>query len=215
LFGLSDNAESVGTTASALDADDTSLDVGANGQIGVGSVLRIGSERVVVTERDWLTSGQTLQTPITASKGDTAVAVTSGAGFARGEQILLDAETMVVNAIAGNTLIVKRAQFGSVLATHTGSTIYAPRRLTIRRGVLGTTATTHSSVTAATRWVPHPLLTSLNVAESMSIFLAENAGYARTVGSGESEREARGNSLSDLRRRARLTLGRMGRTRAV
>src|SRR5690349_10535366 len=47
LFGYSDNQASVGTTASSLDADDTTLDVGGDGQIGVGSILKIGTERVL------------------------------------------------------------------------------------------------------------------------------------------------------------------------
>lgn len=215
LFGYSDNSESVGVSASTIDSDDTTLDIGANGRVGVGSVLKAGTERMVVTDRDWLTSSQTLQTPVTANPGDRSIAVSSGTGFVKGEYILLDTEQMLIESVVGNSLIVRRAQFGSVLAAHTGSTVYAPRRLTIRRGVLGTTAADHASGASLTRWVPSSLLTSLTAAESLSIFLAENAGYARTIGSGESEREVRGNTLQDLRKRALKSLGRLGRTGAV
>ena len=47
---------------------------------------------------------------------------------------------MLITDIAGNNLIVKRQKSGSTLAAHTGSTIYAPRQVTITRGDLGTTA---------------------------------------------------------------------------
>lgn len=213
LGGWSDNNPSAGSTASSLTSSTTSVDVTDSSRIGVGTVLKISSERMVVTDRSWLTTGQTGS--LTASKASVTLAVSDGTTFFKNEILLLDSEYVYVNDIVGNNLIVRRAIYGSVLADHSGSTIYAPRRLTVRRAVLGTTASSHSSPATVLRWEPPRLAESLNVAEAVALFLAENSGYARTVGSGESERELRGNSLTDLRLQADQVYGRHIAHRAV
>jgi len=215
LFGYRDDRVSVGETLASVDTDDELLDVSANGRIGVGSILNLSNERVVVTGRRWLASGQTNLTPMTAQNNYTGLTVTDGSDFAEGETILIESEYMTIEAIAGNAMVVKRAQFGSVLAAHTAASIYQHNRLEVTRGALGTTAASHSAGVALTAWVPPRVVTQLTVAEAVSVFVSENANYARTIGSGEAVREVRGNSLKDLREQARTAIGRNFRHRAV
>ncbi len=196
------------TSATALTVSDASL-------VGVGSILRVDTERMIVTSRGWTTSAQTLQTPLTASAANVGVVVSDGTAFFPGEALLLDSERMSIVDIAGNTLTVKRAQDGSVLATHTGSTIYVSRALTVTRGALGTTAATHSSGADLARHVPPPLVTELAIAEATVGLLQAGAGYARVIGAGENQREARGVGLADLRKRCRTAHGLKARHYAV
>lgn len=202
-------------TADVTTSSATTISVSDGSTIGVGSILRIDSERMIVTRRSWVSSGQTLQAALSASDSAVGVSVTSGAAFAVGELLLVDAERMRVVDIAGNTLVVQRAQDGSPLATHAGSTIYLSRSLTVERGALGTTAATHTSGATVELFVPPPLVTELSIAEATVGILQAGAGYARTIGSGENAREARGAGLADLRKRVRAAHGRKVRTYAV
>lgn len=216
VFGYDLRSAPAGALAAAInDTTGTTVTVTDSASIGVGSLITVGSERMYVTEKSMLTTGQTLQTAMAAATTDVTVAVTSGAGFVKGEVILLNSERMKIIDIAGNNLTVKRAWDGSVLATHAGSTIYAPRSLTVTRGALGTTAATHSSAATITRQVyPGPVRT-LNIAEAVNTLLQETTGYARTVGSGENVRNASGAGLADKRKAALAAVGRVARTRAV
>lgn len=167
-------------------------------KIGVGSLIRVDSERMVVTEKAMATSGQTLQTPLTAANNNEAVAVGDGTAFHVGEVILLDSERMRIDDITGNNLTVTRAWDGSTLATHTGSTIYRQTSLTVARGVLGTSAATHSVDTEIVRWTPPGPIRQLARAAALDAVLQEQSGYARIVGSGDNARGASGASLRAL-----------------
>lgn len=217
LWGYANSTKAVGATAEALDAAEAGIDVdgATSAAVGVGSVLQIDDERFLVTDRAQLTTGQTLQTPLTSQNNNETVTVSDGTAFTTGEVLLLDSERMLVVDIAGNNLTVKRAWDGSTLAAHTGSTVYAQRALTVVRGALGTTATTHLAAASVLVWQPPSLLRQLVKAETLNDLQQETSGYARTVGSGESERESTGGGLKDIRDRAYRSLGRKGRTRAV
>jgi hypothetical protein len=217
LWGHSDNNTSVGTTAEALDASETGVDVdGATAAlVGVGSVLKVDTERLLVTERSTLATGQTLLVALTAVNSDVTVSVTTGSSFAVGEVILLDSEKMLVTDIAGNSLTVTRAWDGTVLATHTGSTIYGYRTLTVVRGALGSTAATHLTGATVYRWdVPGPVR-ELTIAEAINNLLQARSGYARTAGSGENEAETKVLGLEALRKAVRGSHGRKARIGAV
>lgn len=204
-----------GALAEALDATETGVDITDASLIGVGDLVYADSELMQVTGRTMLTTGQTVQTPLTTSKANDTLVVTDGTAYHAGEVLLLDSERMLVQDIAGNTLTVERAWDGTTLATHTGSTIYASRTLTVVRGVLGTTAATHSLSGALTRHVvPGPVRT-LAAAEAINILLQEEAGYARSVGSGENVRNASGAGLADLRDQVYTSHGRKARVRAA
>lgn len=215
VFGYSADEAAAGALAEALDASETGVDVTDSAAVGVGDIIKVDSERMTVSGKSMLTTGQTLQTPLTASNAETTVAVTTGSAFAVGEVVLLDSERMLVVDVAGNNLIVKRAWDGSVLAAHTGSTIYAPRTLTVTRGALGTAAAVHSSAAAVTRHEVPGLVRELCIAEAINTIQQETSGYARTIGSGENERPAGGQGLTSIRFEARARFGRRARTAAV
>jgi hypothetical protein len=202
------NGAIVSTSATTFNVTDSSV-------IGVGSLVRIDTERMLVTARSMLSTGQTLQTPVDASVATVIIAVTDSTKYAIDETILLDAERMQIIDIAGNNLIVKRGTDGTVLATHTGSTIYAPRTLTVTRAALGTTAATHVDTAPIVTWQPPPLINDLAIAESINGTMQESAGYARTVGSGDNVRNASGAGLAALWTKAMSAHARQARTRTV
>ena len=215
VFGYSADEAPAGALAEALDASETAVDVADSALIGVGQILRCDTERMIVTGRSMLDTGQTLQTPLAASVAEVGVAVNAGNAYSVGEVILLDAERMLIVDIAGTNLIVKRAWDGSVLAAHTGSIIYAARTLTVERGALGTTAAAHTTATSLTKHVVPALVRQLVIGETLNALQQEGSGYARVIGSGDTTREASGRGLRDLREQAYTRHGRKVRARAV
>jgi hypothetical protein len=224
LWGYSNEESPAGTAAAAASDTATTLSVSNAAAIGVGQVLRIGAERLLVTDRAMTSTGQALQTPLTAAKNSEVVTVADGTAFAVGEVLLIDAERMRVTDIAGNNLIVDRAWDGSTLAAHTAPTIYASRALTVARGALGTTAAAITQGAPVYRWNPPGAVRSLAIAEAVTTLLQESSGYARTTGVGSSARQvgggtvaktAYGSGLDALREQVYVSHGRKARTRAV
>lgn len=218
LFGYKNDETTLGVTAEALDASETGVDVdgATSATVGVGSLLRVDTERLIVTGRTQLDTGQNLGGNLTASNSNTTVTVADGTQFAVDEVILIDSEKMRIDDIAGNTLTVTRPWDGTTLAAHTaGADIYAPRTLTVTRGALGTTAATHLTAATVYRWNPPAAVRQLTLAEAVNDLLQGRAGYARTAGTGESEREMTGRGLEALRKRVYVSHGRKARTRAV
>jgi len=191
------------TLAANINASVTTVTVGASWEIGVGSLLLCGTERMWVTNRSMLTTGQTLLSPMDNQQSSTAVAVTTGSAFTEDEVIMLDGEKMRVDEITGNTLYVTRKWDGTALTAHNGATIYARRSLTVERGVLGTTAASHTLGDSVLVYRPPSLINQLNIAYAEVGFLDEASGYSRTVGSGENEREAAGRRLIQLEERVK------------
>lgn len=223
LWGWSDDNTTVGVTAEALDASETGVDVDGPtaAQVGVGSVLKVDSERMLVTEKGTLDTTQNLGgSGLTAVDNDVTVPVTTGSAFAVGEVLLIDSEKMLIVDIAGNNLTVIRAWDGSVLDTHaTSADIYAYRTLTVTRGALGSTAATHSSGASVLRWdVPGPVR-ELAMAEAINNIVQARAGYARSSRTerqlGASEQETGITGLDSLRKSVRQSHGRAGRTGAI
>ncbi|MFB4312929.1 hypothetical protein [Actinomadura sp. 21ATH] len=216
LYGFSSITAPAGTLTAGVDAVQTSVPVSDSAAVGVGDVVLTGGERMLVTDKAMVDTGQDLAADLAVSTAAVAVAVSDGAAFGVGETILLDAERMLIVDIAGNTLIVKRGWDGSVLAAHTtGADVYAPRTLTVTRGALGTTAAAHSSGAGVSRQVWPALVQELATAEALNTLLQRQSGYARTVGSGEGEREATGAGLAAIRELAYAAYGRKARKRAV
>ncbi|WP_413102221.1 hypothetical protein [Streptomyces sp. Inha503] len=221
LWGYSADETTAGTVVEALDASETGVDVDgpASALLGVGSVLRCDSERMLVTGRSQFDTGQDLVGDLTASAANTTVAVADGEQFAVDEVILVDGERMRVEDIAGNQLVVKRAWDGSVLAAHTtGTSIYAARTLTVTRGALGTTAAAHTSGASVYRWDPPGPVRQLVIADAIYTLTLEQAAYSRALRTGEagsSERSRDTRSLEALRDSIYTSHGRKARTRAV
>lgn len=217
LFGYSDDSAPAGALVGALNSSATAVAVTDSAAVGVGSLLRVGAERMVVTRKRLVDSGQTLQTPVTAKANEVLIAVTNGAAYAEGEVLTLGAERMLIQDIAGNSLSVRRAWDGSILDAHTSDAIYVPRLLTVTRAAAGTTAATAVDGAPITRWVPPAPVHTLAVAEAMDILLQEQAGYARTLRgqSGSRSLTAGATELEALRDRVATSHGRRARTRAV
>lgn len=222
LWGYSYEEETVGTAIEALDTTETGIDVDAatSAEVGVGSLLRIDTERVLVTNRSQLSTGQTLGgAGLTNNKGDVLVAVANGALFALDEIIKIDAESMLVVDITGNNLTVIRGYDGSVLAAHSvGATIYAPRTLTVTRGAFGTTAATHLINAPIYAWKPPMGIRQLNTSEAIHELLQEQTGWFRTMSAssnfgGTARRAATLEALLDLRDQMYQQYGRKARTR--
>ena len=199
-------AASVGATASVDFTDN----------VGVGDILKIDSERMIVTARTMVDSTQNLQTNLTASMSNVTVAVTDGTAFLVDQVLLLDSERMLVVDIAGNNLTVKRAFDGSVLAAHAGAVdIYTLSGITLARAELGTTLAAHSSGADITRHVVPGPVKSLCIAEAINQLQQETSGYANVVGAGENAKEATGAGLEGLRASTRADYGRRLRVAAV
>lgn len=218
LFGHSNNEESVGSLSASLaaGASSTSSVTWTTANVGVGDVLRIDDERVIVSGRTMVDSTQDIGGNLTASTSDVSISVTNGAGFDTDEIILVDSERMLVVDIAGNTLTVKRAWDGSVLASHTsGADIYTLTGVQLSRGELGTTDASHSSGATIYRHLVPPLIRDLSIGEALVQLQQEGAGYARQSGSGDNEMLVNGRGLTDIRRDALYRYGRRSRTRGV
>jgi hypothetical protein len=218
LWGYTDDNTAVGTITEALDASEAAVEVdGATAaQIGVGSVLKVDSERFLVTNRTTLTTGQTLQSDVSGEDNVVGISVADGTTFAVDEVILIGSERMRIVDIAGNTLTVIRAWDGSTLADHSsGATVYAYRTLTVTRGALGTSAATHDSGATVYRWdIPGPVR-ELAMAEAINNLEQASGAYARVSGQVDRERDTTARGLLDLRRSVLRSHGRVGRVGAV
>lgn len=228
LFGYTARERTAGTLAGGIDASVTTVNVTDSAAIGVGHVIRVDTERMLVTDKTMLDTGQNLGADLAASNAATTVQVTTGSAYTPDEVILIDGERMLIIDVAGNNLIVKRGWDGTVLAAHTaGADIYAPRALLVERGALGTTAASHSDTAAVYRHLPPGLIRDLAIAEALDQLLQEPAGYARagavqdnshngiTVSNIRSSKNQLGLGVDAVRERAFTAFGRKARKRAV
>lgn len=217
LFGYRNDETQVGDLDGGITASATSIDVATAPGIGVGSLLRVDSERMIVTERLMKDTFVDLGVALTASNADVTLAGVS-VGFSVDEVILIDSERMLIVDKSATALTVKRAWDGSVLAAHSiGAGINALRTLTVTRAALGTTAATHSTGADVYRWDPPGPVRQLVIGEAISTLTSEHAGYSRTKRSGEStgERARDTSSLATLREQVYNSHGRKARLRGV
>ncbi len=216
VFGHSADEALAGALAGAIaSTSTTTAGVTDSSLIGTGTIIRVDTERMIVTARSMLDTTQNTSA-LTASSSDEAITGITAGTIKVGETILVDSERMLVVDVAGTTLTVKRAWDGSTLASHSGGAdIFAPRTLTVTRGALGTTAATHLDAAPVVKHVVPALVRDLNVAEAINQLQQETSGYARVIGEGENAREGTGRSLFDLRRDTITAYGRQARSRAV
>lgn len=208
VFGYRADESPAGALAGGINSSVTAVTVTNSAAVGIGDLIRVDTERMRVTGKSMVTTGQTLQTPVGDSTGEQILAVTTGSAYAVGEVLLLDAERVLVEDIAGNTLIVRRAWDGSNVAAHSGSTIYAARTLTVQRAAAGTTAASHLDAAAVARHDPPGLVRDLTLAEALNQLRQEDSGYAHTIRSGQAAEDAGGGGLEDLRMRCKRRHGR-------
>ncbi|WP_280688402.1 MULTISPECIES: hypothetical protein [unclassified Kitasatospora] len=217
-FGYWTATDPAGQFASAISSTTSPIVIVSDGSlVGVGDLLIVDSERMLVSNRSTLDTGQTNLTGGTAaSAADVAISVTDGTQLHIDEVIQLDSERMLIVDITGNTVTVKRAWDGTVLATHsTGAHIYAFRTLTVARGQLGTTAATHASAAPASIHRVPSLIRDLAIAEATNRVLQETGGYRDPQGDGAAAIQHLGTALADLWDEAETTFGRKTRKRVI
>lgn len=207
-----DRTRTAWTLGASINASVTAATL--NAAVGIGSIVLIGSERMIVEDRAWTDSGQTANA-LTANVAAQSITVATGSAFLAGEEILIDSERMLVRDVAGNALTVQRASSGSTLAAHSNAAaIYWARSCAVERGALGTTAAAHSSGDAISIYRAPALAEQLTIAYAQWRRGNESAGYARTIGQGESERQVSARAIADLERQLVERYGRI-RHRAV
>jgi len=213
VFGASASTAAAGATAEALDASETGVDVTDSAAVGVGDLIGVDSERMLITGRALLTTGQT--TTLAASAAATSATVADGTAIHPGEILTVDAERILVQDVAGNVAVVKRAVDGTALAAHAAATLYAPRTLTVFRGHGGTTPASHLTAAPLSRYVAPPLARDLALAYALNQHLQEMSGYARIAGQGENAREWTGRGVKQIEDDCYRAHGRKARTYAV
>jgi len=226
LWGYGNDEAPAGTVAANATSSATSIQVSDSASIGVGQLLRIGTERLLVTEKAMKDTGVNIDASdsLTAAKNDVAITLSTLTGApVVGEVILIDSERMLVVDLAGSVATVIRGWDGSVLAAHAAN-IYAPRTLTVTRGALGTTAAATTAADPVVKWLSPGPVRELCIAEAVVALLRESSGYAaqtgvgsqsRTVGGGQATRTAPGIGIGDLRDQVYASHGRKARSRAV
>lgn len=185
-FGFTLDEQAAGTVSALTSTTQATATVSNGSLIGVGAIVRADTERMIITGRSMTDSGQTSQQVLPAANNAVTVQAVDGTAMNAGEVIMIDAEKMLIDEIAGNNLIVKRPWDGSVLAAHdAGATIHVNRGVTLARGQLGTTAATHTAATPIATHAPPPPIRTLAVAETMARLGLERSGYSMAITRGE------------------------------
>lgn len=205
-FGYRLDTAALGVTAEALDGTETLVDVdGATAAAaGVGDLLAVGSERMLVTDRAWLDTTE----DITLTGSVSADSFTAAGTYAQGEWLLLGSEVLRVVEQAGTTVVVERAVDGSTLGDHTAASLYASRTLAVLRGYGGTSAATHLTAAAVVRHAYPAEVEELALAEALVAYSQQLGAYARPQGSGASSTPVASGTLEDARARCRAAHGR-------
>lgn len=220
VWGLSNTRRSVGTLAGALGATEsaTASLTWTTARFGVGDVLFVDSEAMIIREKTMVDTGQNLAADLAADDAATTVSVPDGTAYAVEEVLLIGGERLYIVDIAGNTLVVKRAWDGSQLAGHTtGADIFALTGIELDRAQLGTTIAAHSSSAAVYQWVPEGDISALNLGYAISTLLNQRSGYARALSAAsDTAVEVSGRSLAKLEADVDQHWGRSGaRHRAI
>ncbi|HKN43503.1 MAG TPA: hypothetical protein VJW23_06235, partial [Propionibacteriaceae bacterium] len=184
--------------------------------IGVGSIIKVDSERMIVTEMSFVDTTQNLGgSGLTASAAAVTVTVSDSTGFYVGEVIRIESERMLVVDIGtSTTIIVKRAWDGSVLAAHSAAVdIYGKTGVQLSRAQLGTTLAAHTTSDVVYRYIVPPLVNDLCVAEAVVQLQTELHGYAR--GEGELATRPAAGGLRALREQVEIGFARRARVRTI
>jgi hypothetical protein len=226
-WGFADDSTAGGSLVGSISSSATSITLNNSNRAGVGDLIRIDDERFIVSDRSSVSTGDTLQIPLTPSVANDLVSVSNGANFNKSEIITLDSERMLIVAINGNGLTVKRSYDGSTLAAHTGSTIYSDRALTVIRGAVGSMAAIHNINALVTKYEPPAPIVELATAYAISTLLAKQSGYVSTTarssrstgnalkGSNPTGSGTSGGSIGEIEARVKSNYARKGRIFAI
>lgn len=193
--------QTVTVSAGSVAATGSSMNLTDSSRIGVGDLFDLDDEHLLCTEKSMLDTGQNTSA-LTASQADQVITGITAGSLHAGETLLIDAERMLVQDVAGTTVTVRRAVDGTTLAIHLlNADIYAPRTVTMTRAFGGTTVAVHADLTAVEKVVYPPMVRQLARAYALDQLQQEGSAYARTVGSGDNERQATGRAIADLESR--------------
>jgi hypothetical protein len=197
-FGGSGATTDAGALAAAIaTAGAVQMTVTNSAAVGVGDLVTVDSERVIVLDKSLVTTTATVTGTVAAESSATTIPVSSGALVNAGEMILVGAERMYVEDVAGNNLIVKRAQNASVLAAHAAAdVVYAPRLCQIRRGAAGTTAAQHLIAAALARNLPPSSVSDTALALAENYAEQAKSAYGRLSGAGDNRRASGGTGVT-------------------
>jgi hypothetical protein len=189
----------VTTLGAGVTSVEDTITVASVDQLGVGALIKVGDERMQVTGTAALDTGLDLAGNVTVQMNAITIPLSGTTGAPQPNEIIaVDAERMLVVDVIGANVFVQRAYDGSPAAAHsTGAGVYAYRTLRVDRGVLGTTAAAHLTGDVVARWIP--VAEGLAVAETLNQLEQERSAYARVIGTGDAQSEARGAGLKDKR----------------
>lgn len=178
LYGHRNDSYAQGTLTAAISSTSATTLSASDATIGVGSLLIIDSERLLVTDKSMVDSTMRVTANIDNQKGSTLLGVTTGSNFTRGETILVGAEKMRVDEVAGNNLLVTRGWEATTITAHAiNDVIFALRTLNVLRGVLGTLAATHSNGAVINVFNYPALITDYSLALSLNDKRLATIGY--------------------------------------
>ena len=201
-FGYWTQTRTGGTITASCNASVTTVSVSDSYSVGVGDVIIVDSESMLVRDMAWSDSGLALVSGGTTDSSSDNVLTLSGSGILAGEVIQLDSEWMLVVSVSpasASVVTVIRAYNGSVLATHSTPEVYAQRSCTVARGFGGTTAASHTSPAAVSVQLIPSEVHEYAIAEALNYVYQKTSAYARTIG--ENQTIVPGGSLPDLRKR--------------
>lgn len=202
LYGHQLNERSAAVTTTNLSG--STVDISNTSLIGVGSLIRIGNERLVVLQRGWKNTGNITPVTLDDEESDDRFTLSIGSTLNVGEELFIDNERMLITEIIGNDVIVDRGAYGSVLRVHSGqTTVYVNRSLTVERAVLGTTSTDTLSGAGVQLFVFPPLVRQLCRAEALNIIQQDAASYGSRSGSNQGDMPMSIKGLQDLREKVR------------
>ena len=170
--------------------------------IGTNDIIKCGTELMIVKSKAMSAiGGQATTATLTANSADKLVGVTSGSAYAVGSVLLIGAERMRIDDIAGNNLLVTRAFDGTTLTTHSiGEAIYALQACTLQRGALGTIAEGHTASSYVYTFKCPSLVNELCVLETVALLVKPSKPSQE---------------LANLRETTQCTYGRVGRIGAI
>lgn len=206
-FGYTDAEKFATTLTVAINTSVTLATITNGATVGVGQLIRVGSERMLVTGKKLVNSGQTSLVELDQMASQTIIPVTDGTAFNAGEEIYIDGESMTILMVKGNDLIVKRST--TWLEGHLiNSPIYVARQLELIRAATGTTAGSAGIAAEVYVLTPPSLIQQLCMAEAVTTYLQTDTGYARSLGSGSSDGKPSGAGLDELWKAAKATFKR-------
>lgn len=183
-WGMYSETEDLGFKATQATATEKTMVVTDGSVLSPGMVLLIGSEAEMVT-------GVSTPTAITSkvngaiASTDEEITIDTGTDVSAGEVIAIAHEDMLVVRVSGNILLVKRQWNNTPAEAHVDdSAISVYRTFSVKRGVNGTTAATHTTADVYQYLVPGDINGLARKIACLKVKIAET-GFSGRAGSTE------------------------------